>query len=64
MLNPVDRFFRLPPSLSDVRERLLLDACLERFVERLRLLTRLVDRDDGILYTHGVEKKCIGRQAM
>ncbi len=64
MLNPVDRLFLLPPSLSDVRERLLLDACLERFVERLRLLTRLVDRDDGMLYTHGAEKKCLGKQAM
>ena len=64
MLNPVDRLFLLPPSLSDVRERLLLDACLERLVERLRLLTRLVDRDDGMLYIHGAEKKCLGRQAM
>ena len=64
MLNPVDRLFLLPPSLSDVRERLLLDVCLERFVERLRLLTRLVDRDDGMLYTLGAENKCVGRQAM
>ena len=59
MLNPVDRLFLLPPSLNDVRERLLLDACLERFVERLRLLTRLVDRDDGMLYSHGAEKKIL-----
>ena len=60
MLKPVDRLFLLPPSLSDVRERLLLDACLERLVERLRLLTRLVDRGDGMLYTHGAEKKRVG----
>ncbi len=64
MLNPVDRLFLLPPSLSDVCERLLLDACLERFVERLRLLTRLVNRDDGMLYTLGTENKCVGRQAI
>ena len=60
MLNPVDRLFLLPPSLSDVRERLLLDACLERLVERLRLLTRLVDRDDGMLHTLNTEKKRVG----
>ena len=60
MLNPVDRLFLLPPSLSDNRERLLLDACLERLEERLRMLERLVDRDDG-MYTHDAEKKCVGR---
>ena len=63
MLNPVDRLFLLPLSLGDVRERPLLDACLERLVGRLQLLTRLVDRNDGMLYTHGA-KKCLGRQAM
>ena len=61
MLNPMDRLFLLPPSLSDVRERLLLDACLERLEERLRMLERLVDRDDGMLYTHDAEKKCVER---
>lgn len=63
-LIPVDRLFLLPPSLNDARERVLLDERLERFVDRLRLLTRLVDRDDGMLYTHGAEKKCLGRQVM
>lgn len=57
MLNPVDRLFLLPPSLTDVRERLLLDERLVRFAERLRLLERLLDRDDGMLYTLNAEKK-------
>ena len=61
MLNPVDRLFLLPPSLTDVRERLLLDERLERFAERLRLRERLVDRDDGMLYTLNAEKKRVGR---
>ena len=61
MLNPVDRLFLLPPSLRDIRERLLLDACLERLEERLRMLERLVDRDDGMLYTHDAEKNCVER---
>jgi hypothetical protein len=60
MLNPVDRLFLLPPSLTDVRERLLLDERLERFAERLRLLERLVDRDDGMLYILNTEKKRVG----
>ena len=61
MLNSVDRLFLLPPSLRDNRERLLLDACLERLEERLRMLERLVDRDDGMLYTHDAEKNCVER---
>ena len=60
MLNPVDRLLLLPPSLTDVRERLLLDGRLERFAERLRLLERLVDWDDGMLYTLNAEKKRVG----
>jgi len=60
MLNPVDHLFLLPPGLTDVRERLLLDERLERFAERLRLLERLVDRDDGMLYTLNTEKKRVG----
>ena len=64
MLNSVDRLFLLPPSLRDIRERLLLDACLERLEERLRMLERLVDRDDGMLYIYSAEKKCVGRQAV
>ena len=64
MLNPVDRLFLLPPSVSDVRERLLLNECLERLEERLRLLERLDDRDDGMLYTHDLDNNCGRRLAM
>ena len=64
MLNPMDRLFLLPPSLSDVRERLLLDECLVRLEERLRLLERLADRNDGMLYTHNADNNCGRRQAM
>lgn len=60
ILYPVDRLFLLPPSVSDVRESTLLDERLERLEERLRLFERLVDRDDGMLYTLDAENKYVG----
>ncbi len=51
------RVLVLPPNLRVARERLRLDARLERFAERLRLLERLDDRDDGMPYTYDLENK-------
>ena len=54
-LKPMGRLPLLPPSLSVARERFRLDERLERFEERLRLLERFDDRDDGMPYTHDAE---------
>ena len=51
-LKPMGRLPFLPPSLSVARERSRYDVRLERLEERLRLLERLDDRDDGMPYTH------------
>ena len=56
-LKPVGRLLVLPPNLRVARERLRLDARLECFAERLRLLERLGDRDDGMPYTYDLENK-------
>ena len=47
-LKPVGRLLVLPPDLSVARERLRLDTRLEHFGERLHLLERLDDGDDGM----------------
>ena len=57
MLKPVGRLLVLPPNLRVARERLRLDARLDRFAERLRLLERLDDRDDGMPHTYDLENK-------
>jgi hypothetical protein len=51
-LKPMGRLPFLPPSLSVARERFRFD---ERLEERLRLLERLDDRDDGMPYTHDAD---------
>jgi len=53
----VGRLLVLPSNLRVARERLRLDARLERFEERLRPLERksLDDRDDGMPYTYDIE---------
>ena len=56
-LKPVGRLLVLPPNLRVARERLRLDARLDRFAERLRLLERLDDRDDGMPHTYDLENK-------
>ncbi len=52
----VGRLPALPSNLRVARERLRLDARLERFEERLRPLERksLDDRDDGMPYTYDI----------
>ncbi len=49
------RLLDLPPNLRAARERLRVDARLERFEERLRILECLDDRDDGIPYSYDLE---------
>ena len=51
-LRPMGRLPFLPAILSVARERFRLDERLERFEERLRLLERFDDREDGMPYTH------------
>ena len=50
------RLVLLPPVLSVASDRLRLDERLERFEERLRLLERLDDRDEGMSYIYDAEK--------
>jgi len=56
-LKPVGRVLVLPPDLRVTRERLRLDARLERFAERLRPFERLNVRDDAMPYTYDLENK-------
>lgn len=47
----------LPPVLCVARDRRRLEERLDRFEERLRLLERLDDRDDGMSYICSAENK-------
>jgi hypothetical protein len=56
-LKPTERLLLLAAVLILVRERLRLDEREERLDERLLMLERLDDRDDGIPYTYDAENK-------
>ncbi len=55
------RLVLLPPILRVASDRRRLDERLERFEERLRLLERLDERDDGMAYILNAENNSATR---